>query len=55
MTDFMFWFFTKVLGADLKDASYIPWGTQFFFYPVIGLLIALIVLKFIGNEEKDDE
>jgi hypothetical protein len=54
MTDFMFWFFTKILRIDLKDAHDIPWGTQFFFYPVIGFLIAFIVLKFIGNEEKEE-
>jgi hypothetical protein len=55
MTDFMFFVFTKILGIDLKDAHDIPWGTQFFFYPVIGFLIAIIVLKFIGNEEKEEE
>lgn len=36
MTDFMFFVFTKILRIDLKDPHDIPWGTQLFFYPVIG-------------------
>ncbi len=44
----MFFVFTKILRIDLKDAHDIPWGTQLFFYPVIGFLIAVIVLKFMG-------
>lgn len=48
MTDFMFFVFTKILRIDLKDPHDIPWGTQLFFYPVIGLLIAVVVLKLMG-------
>jgi len=48
MTDFMFFVFTKILRIDLKDPHDIPWGTQLFFYPVIGFLIAFVVLKFMG-------
>lgn len=48
MTDFMFFVFTKILRIDLKDAHDIPWGTQLFFYPVIGFLIAAVVLKLMG-------
>ncbi|MBS3954137.1 MAG: hypothetical protein KGZ88_14395 [Methylomicrobium sp.] len=48
MTDFMFFVFTKILRIDLKDPQDIPWGTQLFFYPVIGFLIAFVVLKFMG-------
>jgi hypothetical protein len=55
MTDFMFFVFTEIFGADLEDAKDIPWGTQFFFYPPLGLLIGMIVLKFIGNENKEEE
>ena len=40
--------FTKILRIDLKDPHDIPWGTQLFFYPVIGLLIAVVVLKLMG-------
>ncbi len=41
MTDFMFFIFTKVFGADLKDAHDIPWGTQIIFFPILGLIIGL--------------
>jgi len=44
----MFFVFTKILRIDLKDPHDIPWGTQLFFYPVIGLLIAVVVLKLMG-------
>ena len=55
MTDFMFFVFTKMFGADLKDAHDIPWGTQIIFFPILGLIIGLIVLKFIGNEKEEDK
>lgn len=48
MTDFLFFVYTKILRIDLKDPSDIPWGTQLFFYPVIGLLIGYVVLRFMG-------
>lgn len=55
MTDFMFFIFTEVFGANLEDAHDIPWGTQFFFYPLLGFFIGMIVLRFIGNEKKGDQ
>ncbi len=55
MTDFMFFVFTKVFGANLKDAHDIPWGTQIIFFPVLGLIIGFVVLQFIGNSENHDE
>jgi hypothetical protein len=55
MTDIMFFIYTKVLGIDLKDAHDIPWGTNLFLFPIIGLIIGMIVLHFIGNVEEDTE
>jgi hypothetical protein len=55
MTDFMFFIFTKVFGADLKDAHDIPWGTQIIFFPILGFIIGLTILKFIGNIENNDD
>jgi hypothetical protein len=54
MTDFMFFVFTEIFGADLEDAKDIPWGTQFFFYPPLGLLLGMIILRFIGNGNEED-
>jgi hypothetical protein len=54
MTDFMFFVFTEIFGADLEDAQDIPWGTQFFFYPPIGFLIGMIILKFIPTGSEED-
>jgi hypothetical protein len=54
MTDFMFFVFTEIFGANLEDPTDIPWGTQFFFYPPIGLLIGMIILRFIGNGNEED-
>ena len=50
----MFFVFTEIFGANLEDPTDIPWGTQFFFYPPIGLLIGMIILRFIGNGNEED-
>jgi membrane protein DedA with SNARE-associated domain len=54
MTDFMFFIFTEVFGANLKDAHDIPWETQIIIFPILGLIIGLAILKFIGNSENND-
>lgn len=57
MSDFLFFVYTKILRIDLKDVHDIPWGTNLVLFPVLGFIIGLIVLKFIGNveEDKDDK
>ncbi len=50
----MFFVFTEIFGADLEDPTDIPWGTQFFFYPPIGFLIGMIILKFIPTGSEED-
>jgi len=54
MTDFMFFVFTEFLVPTWKIRQIYPGVRQFFFYPPIGFLIGMIILKFIPTGSEED-
>lgn len=54
MLDLIFKFASSILQMNLKDPHDIPFALPLVFAAVLGFVIGFIILKFIGNEQKED-
>ncbi|AMK75427.1 MULTISPECIES: hypothetical protein [Methylomonas] len=54
MIDLMLMFASSVLQMNLRDHHDIPFALPLVFAAVLGFVIGFIILKFIGNEQKED-
>ena len=54
MLDFIFSFLASILHVNLRDPHDIPFALPLVFCAVLGYVLSFIVLKFIGNENKQD-
>ncbi|MCX7099142.1 MAG: hypothetical protein NTV43_14675 [Methylococcales bacterium] len=54
MIDLMLSIFSTVLQVNMRDHHDIPFALPLLFFIFLGFLISVIVLKFIGNEPKDE-
>lgn len=55
MSDLILSIYSAISGVDVKNINDIPWGWQLVVLPIIGFVIGMIVLKFIGNEKKNED
>jgi hypothetical protein len=53
MLDFMLAFFSNILNMNLRDHHDIPFALPLVAISFTGFTIAFIILRFIGNEEKE--
>jgi hypothetical protein len=54
MLDFMLSIFSAVLGMNMRDHHDIPFALPLLFFIFLGFIITITVLKFIGNDEKEE-
>jgi hypothetical protein len=54
MLDFMLSIFSAVLQVNMRDHHDVPFALPLLFFIVLGFLISMVVLKFIGNEETEN-
>lgn len=54
MLDFMLGIFSAVLGMNMRDHHDIPFALPLLFFIFLGALISITVLKFIGDDERDE-
>jgi hypothetical protein len=54
MIDFMLSVFSTVLQMNMRDHHDIPFALPLLFFIFLGFIISITVLKFIGNEEKEE-
>lgn len=54
MLDLIFKFASNILQMNLRDPHDIPFALPLVFAAVLGFVIGFIILKFIGNENKED-
>ncbi len=54
MLDLIFSFLTSILHVNLRDPHDIPFALPLVFCAVLGYILSFIVLKFIGNENRQD-
>ncbi len=54
MIDLMLKFASSILQMNLRDHHDIPFALPLVFAAVLGFVIGFIILKFIGNEQKED-
>jgi len=54
MKDFIFNFAYSILQMDLRDPHDIPFALPLVFCAIFGFVLGFILLKFIGNEQKQE-
>jgi hypothetical protein len=54
MLDFIFNFATSILHVNLRDPHDIPFALPLVFCAILGFVSSFIILKFVGNEKKQD-
>jgi uncharacterized protein with PQ loop repeat len=54
MLDLMLKFASSILQMNLRDHHDIPFALPLVFAAVLGFVIGFIIIKFIGNEQKED-
>jgi len=54
MIDFMLSIFSSVLQMDMRDHHDIPFALPLVMAGTVGGLIGFTILRFIGNEQKED-
>jgi hypothetical protein len=54
MLDLILSFASSILHMNLRDHHDIPFALPLVFAAVLGFVIGFIILKFIGNEQKED-
>lgn len=54
MIDLMLSIFSTVLQVNMRDHHDIPFALPLLFFIFLGFLISIVVLKFIGDEAKDE-
>ena len=54
MIDFMLSVFSSVLQMDMRDHHEIPFALPLIMAGTVGGLIGFTILRFIGNEQKED-
>lgn len=54
MIDLILKFASSILQMNLRDHHDIPFALPLVFAAVLGFVIGFIILKFIGNEQKED-
>jgi hypothetical protein len=54
MLDFMLSIFSAILGMNMRDHHDIPFALPLLFFIFLGAVISITVLKFIGNEEREE-
>lgn len=53
MLDFMLRIFSAILGMNLRDHHDIPFALPLLFFILMGFIISITVLHFIGNVDKE--
>lgn len=54
MLDLMLKLFSTVLGMNMRDHHDIPFALPLIFFIILGFIITMTVLKFIGNESTEE-
>jgi len=54
MIDFVLSFFSTALQMDMRDHHDIPFALPLLMACFVGGMVGFVLLKFIGNEQKDD-
>ena len=54
MLDLMLKFASSILQMNLRDHHDIPFALPLVFAASLGFVIGFIILKFIGNEQRED-
>jgi len=54
MIDFVLSFFSSALQMDMRDHHDIPFALPLLMACFVGGMVGFVLLKFIGNEQKDD-
>ncbi|OAH96193.1 hypothetical protein A1353_24260 [Methylomonas methanica] len=54
MLDLMLKFASSILQMNLRDHHDIPFALPLVFAAVLGFILGFIILRFIGNEQKED-
>ena len=55
MIDFMLSIFSSVLQMDMRDHHEIPFALPLIMAGTVGGLIGFTILRFIGNEHKEEQ
>lgn len=55
MLDFMLRIFSAILGVNLRDHHDIPFALPLLFFIILGFLISMTVLHFMGNKEEEGD
>lgn len=55
MLDLIFGFASGILQMNIRDPHDIPFALPIVFCAVFGFVLGFILLKFIGNEQKQDQ
>ncbi len=55
MLDLIFSFASGILQMNLRDPHDIPFALPLVFAATLGFVLGFILLKFIGNEQKDSQ
>jgi hypothetical protein len=53
MVDFMLKIFSAILGMNMRDHHDIPFALPLLFFIILGFLITITVLHFIGNDSDE--
>lgn len=54
MLDLIFGIASNILQMNIRDPHDIPFALPLVFSAVLGFILGFIILRFIGNEQKED-
>jgi hypothetical protein len=54
MIDFVLKIFSVVFQMNLRDHHDMPFALPLVFFACLGFVISFVILKFIGNEQEED-